>query len=263
MEKAQGVFDLRYIFSFVDWLKDSGKSHFEVCDYSTNSGFINLNYPEEFKVGEIGFHYDLLSKLNELFPSCMASVYLPVQIENHILNRWKVYRSNVPYTINENGKFEFKAFSFFPLAFYLQLATVFIEKWGFIKDSSEWNSFKEFYEDYKYAQGSIIILGLSTPRQKSYLVEHLGKTYSRGELMDFVDRLFDQYKHTHIAIELFRNIFACFGQDIECVGNMAFDNYMESRNTVVAWNRAIVEHLMSKFHFSLCFSNKIANIILK
>ncbi|WP_430813887.1 hypothetical protein [Carboxylicivirga sp. RSCT41] len=78
---------------------------------------------------------------------------------------------------------------------------------------------------------------------KQQLVEH--HTVIKSISIDELDRWYDEISATLIRPQAYHELYQWFGSDVRDIGYDAFDYFMESRNTVDAWQQAINKHLGS------------------
>ncbi|WP_066632240.1 hypothetical protein [Labilibacter marinus] len=126
---------------------------------------------------------------------------------------------------------------------------------------------------YSYSKISLCISLLIHKKEELHVIKRskaanslsnkIGDSYSQGELIDHIDQVYDQYKHTNININNFRTIFRSFGCHTEDIGNRAFDLFMESRSTSESWKNAIEEFLTNKVDLSQMLAEHISNILTK
>ncbi len=75
--------------------------------------------------------------------------------------------------------------------------------------------------------------------------EHLISTGNETKAIntDELDRWYDEISATHIKPQSYHALYRWFGNDIREIGYAAFDFFMDDRNTLTAWQKAIQVHL--------------------
>nr|WP_321406098.1 hypothetical protein [uncultured Carboxylicivirga sp.] len=63
------------------------------------------------------------------------------------------------------------------------------------------------------------------------------------DMMDLIDKFYDEIKMTHIHPVSYRQLFEWFGEATVEIGYNAFDLYNQSRDREMAWKKAINNHL--------------------
>ena len=225
----------------------------------TEINFINIPY----HINDIkkNYHqYNILLHCNNLFPTAFKTTYINTNIKANFINKIKLNRYNIPYKVDSTLKI--KSYSISPVIFHLQFIGLIIQQ---IIDRNlaheTFNSFEDFYRKYQEEVDSINVYNIKEFTIGKFLTDELGEEYSSGQLIDFIDRYYDIYKHTHILAKHFRLLFLCFGQYIDDIGNDAFERYMKNRNSNLNWHTATISFLVSYYSFSPEFSQIICDYI--
>ncbi len=106
------------------------------------------------------------------------------------------------------------------------------------------------------------VVEIKNSKCTQWLNKELGAGFTDGMLIDFSDRLYDQYKGTGITIEAFRNIFISMPHLIDEIGGTAFDKYMDVRNWREAWRFGLLDTLNKKMSLDESECSTIINYLL-
>ncbi len=176
-----------------------------------------------------------------LFPN----VFVPLTKKTPFAASWRTKLmlkwANLPFTVDSENFLQLKTVSFTKISLLLQML-IYLSENEHIEPS-----------DLVHAKHS------STA---SYLNKYLGVSYSQGQFIDFVDGLYDQYKHTKLSPFSFRHLFRCFGCHTPTIGNAAFDHYIQLRNTEDAWQVAVVNHLQSQLSLPKLVAQSVAKLLI-
>lgn len=225
---------------------------------------LSINLPQQLKISVIRRHHEIVNKCCIHFPT----VFYPVKINSlfnvNLFNKLKLKLADMPYFISTQRNLVFNTYSFSPLIFHLQITQQLISNINVVVSSNiRFNCFYMLYGYLgQYVDTSKKSIESITP-VSLWLNEQIGAKYSYGELIDFIDRIYDQYKFTQITSQCFQSVFRCFGQNTIGIGNAAFDYYTISRDFNSAWEKSIGHFLYNDLHFSRDFASKITQCLLK
>ena len=97
----------------------------------------------------------------------------------------------------------------------------------------------------------------------SYLNAQFPLGYSYGQLIDFIDQRYDEYKMTHLSPEKYHLLFISFGVHAIEISNIAFDVFMETRDTYHAWHYAVSSFLSDVVLLPKELANIISNRVME
>ncbi len=199
-------------------------------------------FPTTFKISALKSYYNQQHHYLRLFPN----VFIPLTVKTHFAAGWRnklrLKWANLPFTIDAENRLQLKTLTFTKISLLLQML-MYLSK----------NQHPEASELGQAKQSSTAI----------YLNQQLVASYSQGQYLDFVDRLYDQYKHTKLSPYTFRHLFRCFGSHTPTIANAAFDHYIQSRNTEDAWQLAVVNFLQTQLSLTNMVAQSIADILLQ
>ena len=193
-------------------------------------------YTGDFNVKKIKRFYDKLDELKEMFPTACVNVWCQVEFKFGFINKTWFEFSKISYRKGKEGKLELKAISYDNVSSVIQCLL-------YIKEKNENNDVR-------------------MPLTVSFLKESIGDGFSEGQLIDYIDREYDKYKHTNLPALTYRYIFKIFGFYAEMIGNNAFDLYMETRNTHKAWQKSMSYFMVDKLNLEISLADKIADQIM-
>ncbi len=202
---------------------------------------IVLNFPEKLKVSTLKAHIKLQEQYVRLFPTIFIQVKVKTPYKVNIQNTLLLKTARTFYKQDEENNIWLSSQQYTNLGLLIQMSLYLLE------------------QEYSSSQN---LLKLQDSTTALYLSNKLGVLYSQGQLIDFIDRLYDQYKHTKITAHVFRKIFRYFGSYTEEIANSAFDNFMETRNTNQSWSTAIKYFLKEKLKQEEFISDKVVQLIL-
>ncbi len=206
---------------------------------------------EKTTIKQIAFQYHYLLHCKRMFPTAFRVLYIKTKLRSNILNKIKVKAFNLPVKNTNDGYLQIESFSVLPLIFHFQYMS-YIKGEQVLEGEGNITlcNFEEFYEAYSRGNNKQPIQDIETTSVSKYIIQELGSDFSDGELIDFVDRLYDLYKQTNISVQNFRTIFYCFGKYIDVIGSEAFDLYMTNRDTLLSWQTAVINFISSYYLFS-------------
>lgn len=197
-------------------------------------------FPGEFNIRRLKFRYKQQAQYILLFPT----VFTQLTVKTHYAAIWRakfmLKWAGLPFVVGTDNLLHLKTVSYTKVSLLLQML---------IYQSD--NQISEPTHLVRAAQSATAV----------YLSQQLGASYSEGQLIDFVDRLYDQYKHTKLSPYTFRHLFRCFGCHTPTIANAAFDHYMHLRNTENAWQLAVVNFLQSQLSVPKFVSQTVANLL--
>jgi len=180
-------------------------------------------------------------QLDDLFPGVLKKESLITVFPANLKNKFLLKLHKIQYQVNAQKCLEVNSYIYNPVFLRIRLLR------------------------YRNQIGDTFIPSLNNiskwpvPSDKKWLVEKLGNNDSYGRLLDFADQLYDEYKQIGINPFVFRNIFFCFLSEISIIGNVAFDNYMETRNSAQSWEDSLVNYLLVNFNLSKEDSSKVVH----
>lgn len=95
-----------------------------------------------------------------------------------------------------------------------------------------------------------------------FLKHEIHDNYSWGEYVDFVDRSYDQYKHTQLPPDKFHLLFNSFCQHTLEIGDRAFDTYMKTRDWRKSWSDGIAAFMQHLPGVDVSLAGKTAAVLL-
>ena len=234
-----------YINSRINFLLNSpedcrSKLVLDLNDHDINSEYALL-LAEEFNLSKIKASIQHHKEYVRVFPTVFKMNPLETDIKIGIWKRIKLRLFPIKQIGILNNKIEVSTLTFVKLHFIIQLL-VYIR---FDNGKTKSISIEQMHD----STTSIV------------LKKELGNNYSRGKMLDYIDQKFDLYKHTHIPSVVFRNLYFAFGNYVEEIGNMAFDNFMENRDARKSWKNAIVYFLINKLHLNNDVSVKVCDYL--
>lgn len=219
---------------------------------------ISINLPQQLKISLFRRHHEIVNKCCKHFPTVFYPVIINSLFGINLYNKIKLKLVGVPYIISTSQNFVFSTYSFSPLIFHLQIVQHFISNFNVVINSNiRFNCFDMFYDYLCQSIETCKRSHESTTAVSLWLNDQIGTTYAYGELIDFIDRIYDQYKFTQINPQCFHVIFRCFGSNTIGIANSAFDYYTDFRDSNSAWEKSISNFL----HYDLCFSRDFATAI--
>jgi hypothetical protein len=100
------------------------------------------------------------------------------------------------------------------------------------------NSFEQIFNEF-FDQNKQFLPDLMAIKQQ--LANNLNET--KPVCMDELDRWYDEISTTLIKPQAYHLLYAWFGNDLHQIGYDAFDYFMEERDSLIAWQKAILSHL--------------------
>ena len=232
--------DVHHIFKLMETSKDGCSAYLkQVLGAVVEIERIELCYPSNWSVSALKTTFKLHKKWKALFPILFLPIKVPTNYKATYVNRSKLNLLGIIYSINSSKHIELESYTCYNVCLLLQVLL-----------------FLHFNDQDLHAEDSI-----ESPTAL-YLREKIGSSYSEGQVIDFMDMLFDQYKHTHITAKSFRRLFRCFAPYTEDIANEAFDYYVESKDTFSAWSQAVEEFLITKLSIHRKDANRIASLLL-
>ncbi|MGQ1787935.1 MULTISPECIES: hypothetical protein [unclassified Saccharicrinis] len=200
---------------------------------------IELVYPVTLKVSELKTELKFQKYWKSLFPALFVPIKITTKYKATFVNSIKLKWAGIKFSITSTNEIVLDSYACENLSLILQLLIHLEEN-------------RQRQNPEKPALNSTT----------AYLKDKLGHSYSEGELIDFIDLIYDQYKHTNISVKDFRNVFRCFGVHTEDIANEAFDYYIESKNTVKAWRRSVEEYLKNKVNVEDRVTKQIGALLI-
>ncbi len=199
-----------------------------------------------------------MNYLRKLIPTVFYSKNVETGIDANLILKINLKLNGINYTISSRKKFVFKSSVFVPIVFFIQWLHILIAVNSGNKDYKSITSVSEAFRNIEFKNYKNIELISNS----EWLIKELGNNYSQGMLIDFIDKLYDRYKHTKIEIEKFRLVFQSFGVHCEDISNTAFDIYIKKRDTLNAWSDAIKDYFIIKLNLEKNFASLIVKELL-
>lgn len=198
-------------------------------------------FPTTFKVAHLKSHYRQQTNYLRIFPN----VFTQLSLKTPFVATWRAKLmlkcTNLPFSIDVDNHLQLKTLTFTKISLLLQML---------------------IYLSENQSHEASHLIHATQSSTATYINQHLGATYSQGQFIDFVDRLYDQYKHTKLSPYAFRHLFRCFGCHTPTIGNAAFDHYIQLRNTEDAWQVAVVNHLQSQLSLPKLVAQSVAKLLI-
>lgn len=198
-------------------------------------------FPTTFKVADLKSHYTQQTQYLRIFPNVFTQLNLktPFVATWHakLMLKW----NKVPFTIDADNHIQLKTLTFTKISLLLQMLI--------------------YLSENQSHEASHLIHGAHSSTA-TYINQQLGATYSQGQFIDFVDRLYDQYKHTKLSPYAFRHLFRCFGCHTPTIGNAAFDHYIQLRNTEDAWQLAVSNFMQTQLSLPTSVAQSVAKLLI-
>ncbi|GAF05974.1 hypothetical protein [Saccharicrinis fermentans] len=242
MENSRGPngMDVHYIFKLMETSTNRCSVYLkQVLSTVVEIERIELCYPSVWSVFALKTTFKLHKKWKALFPILFLPDKTTTNYKATYVNRSKLNLLGIIFSINASKQIELKSYACDNVSLLLQVLL-----------------FLHFNDQGVHPDGFI-----ESPTA-TYLRVKLGPSYSEGQVIDFMDLLFDQYKHTHISAKSFRRLFRCFGPCTEDIANQAFDYYGESKDCFKAWTKAVEEYLIGVLNIDKNVSKRIASLLL-
>jgi len=228
----------------------------------------NIKLPKE-KLFKLSYNTNLslksqleyLLRLHRTFPTVFKKSDYILNYKPNIADVLKLKAKGISFYKSKNGELALDSIEFNLVNLQLQIILLYIEYFQRSKEIIE-SKFQFLYQFKHWLLSTFSIRSFINSSIKSktkiWLEENLGNKFSYGEMVDFSDRLYDQYKHTNISTSSFFNLFSAFGYYVEEIASTAFDYYMSSRNTNESWQKAIVNFLTDSMNLDEEISNEIS-----
>ncbi|SMO62282.1 hypothetical protein SAMN06265379_103420 [Saccharicrinis carchari] len=202
---------------------------------------ITAPIPAKFNISAIKAQYRQQTQYVRLFPTVFTEHNTKTPYKAHWHVRTRLKWAGLPFTVANDNFIHLKSLSYTKLSLLLQMLLY-------------------LSEQDKVVSGTTA--SLSSSQTTQFISRQLGATYSQGQLIDFIDRLYDQYKHTNLPADTFRHLFRCFGTHTLTIANAAFDHYIQSRNTLSAWHMAVLEFMQIQMDLPGAISQSLAKLLL-
>jgi len=236
-----GQDELSFLFSqMVNAPQQSKNTIIQTLENITSVQTLSHPFPTTFKISALKYHYKKQHHYLRLFPNVFIQHTSITLFEASWRNKLMLKWTSLPFSVGDNNLLQLKTLTFTKLSLLLQMLIYLSE-----------NEIIEPSDLTRAKQSSTAV----------YLNQQLGATYSQGQYLDFVDRLYDQYKHTKLTPYAFRHLFRCFGCHTPTIANAAFDHYMQSRNTESAWQLATSNFLHTQLSLHMSLSQSVAKLL--
>jgi hypothetical protein len=223
------------------------------------------------KVAELKKFHDALSVSQKIFPTVFSPADATSPLYFNTLSKLKLRIFKVPFLCSYQNKLTFPSFSLLPLSFHIQFIKYILDLDGELYPIDTKRNFTSIHELYRFLEENykgkqqhayLTISDLPKSSSASWLQNQLQVDYTHGQLIDYIDQLYDEYKHTNISPSAFHVIFKTFGNDCVKIANDAFDIYMETRNTYEAWTTSIQNYLHEKYQLSISYALQIGKQLM-
>jgi hypothetical protein len=227
--------------------------------------------PETGKISKLKNFQSNLFVFQKILPTIFSSANITSRYKFKALSKLKLRILKIPFLYSNNNEIIFPTCSLLPLSFHIQFIKYILDLDGelcSIKTERNFSSIHELYkffeENYKGKHQHMYLTIGELPKSSSasWLQNQLQVDYTHGQLIDYIDQLYDEYKHTNISPSCFHVIFKTFGIDGVKIANDAFDNYMETRNTYESWTTAMQNYLHKKLYFSTSYASQISKQLM-
>jgi len=183
---------------------------------------------------------ELLKKIKNVFP------YI-VQKEKRVSNDFKLSKwdsllkgSDYSFRKGKDSNVQWDDYSLNLVSFFLAMIRIQLSY-----------TFSELLNEFCTERGpdSVNKYALNWSRLIDYLEEaDFSGFYDRihqpeMNLVDLIDRFYDEIKITHLHPSSYQQLFYWFGEATVEIGYQAFDEFNRNRNSKIAWVSAIEEHL--------------------
>jgi hypothetical protein len=215
-----------------------------LCDVLHSLSSINaiqLEFPQEIRIVTLKEFQVQQKNIFHLFPSVFKKIIGDTHYKASLYNQLQCKLSGIPFSISPSGHMMLGTLSGMDISFIIQLL-IYI---------SETNA--DSYAEESELPGS---------SSAQFLKHEIHDNYSWGEYVDFVDRSYDQYKHTQLPPDKFHLLFNSFCQHTFDIGNKAFDAYMQTRDWRKSWSEAIAGFMMHLPGINESLATKAATILL-
>lgn len=197
-------------------------------------------YPKVFKVTSISDCSRDQKIIHDLFYNLFSQTTIEVNYKVSQVSSIRLRLAKVDFRISTSGKYQLYSKKAVTLNLVLQLLCYMTE----------------------YTPQLVSVEKLKPSLTAVYLNKYLGESYSQGALVDFIDRLYDQYKQIYLSPKVFHKMFNAFGYYTIDIGNRAFDIFMESRDSRKSWMNSISGFLIDKLNFNPNLALKISELLL-
>ncbi len=248
MDRLIGIDELDFLFGPAKEYRDESwlKDFFNLERYQISiPETINIDTLRKIKRDSI--------VLENIYPTAIIPIWETSGLEASIINKLQLKYHRISYRESSSKEIQFKTFYIYPLVVLIQCI---------MSNNLEFKHLK--FKCGNFKQGLDIIRLNIEISEDSNQGRRFDKINSgeQAEMIDSMDIIYDEYKHTLIPVSKFRLIYRCFGNRISDVGSSAFDNFMESRDYLQAWKKAIHEFLVNDRLVSEQFAHEISEMIL-
>lgn len=238
-----GQDELSFLFSqMVNAPQQTQETIIQTLENITSVQTLSHPFPTTFKISALKYHYKQQHHYLRLFPNVFIQHTAITPFEASWRNKLMLKWTSLPFSVGDNNLLQLKTLTFTKLSLLLQML-IYLSENETIEPS-----------DLTHAKQSSTAV---------YLNQQLGATYSQGQYLDFVDRLYDQYKHTKLTPYVFRHLFRCFGCHTPTIANAAFDYYMQSRNSERAWQLAVANFLQNKLFMTESLVQSVSKLLVQ
>lgn len=216
---------------FAQMLNSSSQNNSEiirVIAQASNIQMLMYPFPATFNLAHLKTQQTNQVHYLRIFPHVFTQLHVKSTLAATWHTKLLLKYSKLPFIADNENVLHFKTLTYSNISLLLQILL--------------------YQSDFQQPQSCNVAYAQNSSTA-AYINQHLGPGYSHGQLIDFIDRLYDQYKHTKLPPFVFRHLFRCFGCHTTTIANLAFDNYMDTRNTSRAWQHAI--HYFLRTHISL------------
>ncbi|TLX70966.1 hypothetical protein E9993_21540 [Labilibacter sediminis] len=250
---------LKFLFSEKD-----NKDEFSLDKLNLSRHEKSINLSNSPSVAEIENHLAFLEQLQSIFPTVLIPINAETKLKSNLKNKLLFKLKSISYFVSANKYIQFSSVKFSPLAVHLQFIQLLTGDYPqLFSQPQQINCVSDIYArviEFEKTENEPLDLNNSLGR---WLISQIRQGYSKGELFDFIDSLYDQYKTIQISPQNFHFIFQCFGKSTINIANDAFDDYMNSRDADLAWKNSIATFLCTYLFFEKKLAETISNSILK
>ncbi len=231
---------------------------FDINELKLSDSFVDnkklvIPFSNDFVASELKERVILFNKLRTVFPGVFIVKKEKTTYKSTLINKIIIKTTGVNYKVSKDNTFILNNYLFYSLSLYIRLALHLVDS-DVIDRTKEYNSLEELFMDCKIEK-------ISPSTTNDWITSYIGSDYSEGQLVDFIDKIYDEYKHILKQPNIFQFLFRSFGRHIENVCNSAFDYYMECREIDVSWTNAVADYLVEHCRFNIDYAVSLASVL--